>query len=170
VDVVPFVRQPRATYEGRTVVVWYDGVVRASRSGARSPRSPDDVAIVPGARDWLARQRDEGWRLCGISWHPEVADETMRADEVEAVFSRTHELLGLEIEHAWCPHGDGPAVCWCRKPLPGLGVTLIERHRLDPARCVYVGHDAGDRAFARTLGFQYREAAEAFRSTVDPVR
>ncbi len=170
IDTVPFVRQPRPGFEGRAVVVWYDGVVRASRSGARSPRSPDDVAIVPGARDWLARQRDEGWRLCGISWHPEVADETMRADEVEAVFSRTHELLGFEIEHAWCPHGDGPPVCWCRKPLPGLGVTLIERHRLDPARCVYVGRDATDHAFARTLGFTYREAAEFFRSTGDAVR
>jgi len=79
-------------------------------------------------------------------------------------------LLGLEIEHTWCPHGEGPPVCWCRKPLPGLGVVLVERHRLDPARCVYVGHDAGDRAFARALGLPYREAAEAFRSTVDPVR
>jgi len=27
-----------------------------------------------------------------------------------------------------------------------------------------------DRAFARTLGFQYREAAEIFPSMVDPVR
>jgi len=51
-----------------------------------------------------------------------------------------------------------------------LRVVLVERHRLDPARCVYVGHDAGDRAFARALGLQYREAAEAFRSTVDTVR
>ena len=28
VDAVPFVRQPRAGYEGRAVVFWYDGVVR----------------------------------------------------------------------------------------------------------------------------------------------
>jgi aryl-alcohol dehydrogenase-like predicted oxidoreductase/histidinol phosphatase-like enzyme/predicted kinase len=170
VDAVPFVRQPRAGYEGRAVVFWYDGVVRASRGGARSPRSPDDVAIVPGARDWLARHRDEGWRLCGVSWHPEVADETMGADEVEAVFARTHELLGLEIDHIWCPHGDGAPVCWCRKPLPGLGVVLIERHRLDPARCVYVGRDASDRTFARALGFTYREVADVFPSTSDPLR
>ena len=170
VDVVPFVRQPRPDYDGRAVVFWYDGVVRTSRGGARTPLSPDDVALVPGAREWLARQRDEGWRLCGVSWHPEVASETMRAEDVEAVFSRTHELLGLEIEHVWCPHGDGPPVCWCRKPLPGLGVVLIERHRLDPARCVSIGRDSSDRAFARALGFTYRDAADVFRSTPDPVR
>jgi hypothetical protein len=33
-----------------------------------------------------------------------------------------------------------------------------------------VGRDASDRAFARTLGFQFREAAEIFPSTVDPIR
>jgi histidinol phosphatase-like enzyme len=160
IDTVPFVRQSRPGFEGRAVLFWYDGVVRTSRGGARTPSSPDDVALVPGAREALARYRDEGWRLCGLSWQPEVANETMRADEVEAVFARTHELLGVEIDHAWCPHGDGPPVCWCRKPLPGLGVVLVERHRLDPARCVYVGRDASDRALARILGFVFRDIDE----------
>jgi histidinol phosphatase-like enzyme len=164
VDAVPFVRQPRPEFDGRALIFWYDGVVRTSRGGARTPRSPDDVALVPGAREWLARRRDEGWRLCGVSWHPEVAAGSMTAEEVTAIFTRTHELLGTEIDCEWCPHGDGPPVCWCRKPLPGLGAVLIERHRLDPARCLYVGRDASDRAFARVLGLSYREAAELFGS------
>jgi histidinol phosphatase-like enzyme len=79
-------------------------------------------------------------------------------------------MLGLEIDHAWCPHGDGPPVCWCRKPLPGLGVVLIERHHLDPARCVYVGREASDRTFARALGFTYRDAADVFPSAAESVR
>jgi len=170
VDAVPFVRQPRAGYEGRAVVFWYDGVVRTSRRGARTPSSPDDVALVPGAREVLARYRDEGWRLCGISWHPEVAGGTTSADGVEAVFGRTHELLGLDVDHVWCPHGDGAAVCWCRKPLPGLGVVLIERHGLDPARGVYIGRDASDRIFARALGFTYRDAAAELGSAPEGVR
>jgi aryl-alcohol dehydrogenase-like predicted oxidoreductase/histidinol phosphatase-like enzyme/predicted kinase len=164
VDAVPFVRQPRPEFDGRALIFWYDGVVRTSRGGARTPRSPDDVALVPGAREWLARRRDEGWRLCGVSWHPEVAAGSMTAEEVTAIFTRTHELLGTEVDCEWCPHGDGPPVCWCRKPLPGLGAVLIERHRLDPARCLYVGRDASDRAFARVLGLSYREAAELFGS------
>jgi histidinol phosphatase-like enzyme len=49
----------------------------------------------------------------------------------------------------------------CRKPLPGLGAVLIERHRLDPARCRYVGHDPSDRAFARALGLSYADATDA---------
>jgi hypothetical protein len=30
---------------------------------------------------------------------------------------------------------------------------MIERHGLDPARCIYIGRDATDQAFARALGF-----------------
>jgi aryl-alcohol dehydrogenase-like predicted oxidoreductase/histidinol phosphatase-like enzyme/predicted kinase len=170
VDALPFVRRPRAGYDGRAVLFWYDGVVRTSRGGARTPSSPDDVALVAGAREALARYRDEGWRLCGLSWQPEVAEETRGADEVEAVFARTHELLGLHVDHVWCPHGDGAPVCWCRKPLPGLGVVLIERHRLDPARGLYIGRDASDRTLARALGFTYRYAAEALGSGPERVR
>ena len=101
--------------------------------------------------------------MAGVSWHPEVAGGAMTAAEVEATFARTHELLGADIDAVWCPHADGPPVCWCRKPLPGLGVVLIERHRLDAARCVYVGRDPTDRAFARTLGFAFQEAADVLR-------
>jgi len=170
VDVVPFVRRPRPGFEGKALIVWYDGVLRESRSGARTPRSPDDVALLPGARELITRHREEGWRILGVSWQPEVAKETMTADEVEAIFRRTHELLGAEIECEWCPHGDGAPVCWCRKPLPGLGVVLIERHHLDPSRCLYVGREARDRAFARALGFPYREGLGAVAEGPDRVR
>jgi histidinol phosphatase-like enzyme len=74
------------------------------------------------------------------------------------------ELLGLEIEVEYCPHAPGPPNCWCRKPLPGLGVVLIHRHRLDPARCIYVGAGPQDPGFARRLGFAYQMAEQFFES------
>jgi FMN phosphatase YigB (HAD superfamily) len=46
--------------------------------------------------------------------------------------------------------------------LPGLGVLAIERHRLDPSRCLFVGAGPQDPGFARRLGFSYRDAAEFF--------
>jgi histidinol phosphatase-like enzyme len=162
---VRFERRPRPGFDQRALFVWYDGVVRRSLGGARSPRSPDDVALMPAARDFVQRHLAEGWIVVGVSWHPEVASGAMTAAEVEAIFACTHELLGAEIEAAWCPHAEGPPVCWCRKPLPGLGVALIERHRLDPARCVYVGRDATDRAFARALGFAFQDAADTLGRT-----
>lgn len=164
VDVVPFARRRREGYGGRALVFWYDGVVRASRSGARTPASPDDVVVLPGRREAIRRYLDDGWLVLGVSWHPEVAREAVTAEQVAAIFARTHDLLGAPVDCVYCPHAEGPAICWCRKPLPGLAVELIERHRLDPARCVYVGRDPGDQAFARAVGFTHRRAEDVFGS------
>jgi aryl-alcohol dehydrogenase-like predicted oxidoreductase/histidinol phosphatase-like enzyme len=158
VDEVPFVRRAPAGHEGRAMMFWYDGVLRE-----RGPASPEEVTLLPGRREVLARYAAEGWTLLGLSWHPEVAAGRRTRDEVEAVFQRTHDLLGVTLDHRYCPHGDGPPVCWCRKPLPGLGVELIRGHRLDPARCVYVGRDPSDRTLARVLGFEFRDAGDVFR-------
>ena len=124
--------------------------------------------LLPGRREGVRRHLDLGWRVFGLSWHPEVAAGRVTSEDVEAGFQRTRELLGADIECAYCPHGDGPTVCWCRKPMPGLGVLLIDRHRLDPARCVYVGREASDLAFARALGFEYRIAAQVFSGSASP--
>jgi histidinol phosphatase-like enzyme len=123
---------------------------------------PDDVEVLPGRADALARYRREGFVIAALAWHPEIADRTAGREEVEATLARTAELLGGDVDLRYCPHGAGPARCWCRKPLPGLGVELIARHRLDPARSFYVGRDATDRTFATTLGFTFLDAGELF--------
>jgi histidinol phosphatase-like enzyme len=166
IDAVAFRRRPREGHDRRALIFWYDGVVRTSRAGARTPTSPDDVEVLPGRREAIRRHLDDGWLVLGVSWQPEIETGAMTPGDVGATFARTHELLGAEIDCVWCPHGEGPAVCWCRKPLPGLAVLLIERHRLDPARCVYVGRDASDEAFAHTAGFMYRHGDDVFGSSL----
>jgi aryl-alcohol dehydrogenase-like predicted oxidoreductase/predicted kinase/histidinol phosphatase-like enzyme len=161
VDVVPFERRTEPGFTKRAVIFWYEGVLRRSRSGRRTPASPDDVEVLSGRREVLECYRAEGWRLLGLSWQPEVSDGPRSAEAVAACFARTHELLGVELEVLYCPHPGGPPLCWCRKPLPGLSVVFVQRHRLDAARCLYVG-DGSDRSFARWLGFQYRKAEEFF--------
>lgn len=167
VDVVPFERGREPGFSNRAVILWLDGVLRRSRSGRRTPSSPDDVEILDGCGEILRRQAADGWRLLGLSWHPEIADERASCADVEAGFARTQELLGVAIEIEYCPHPGGPPVCWCRKPLPGLGVVFILRHKLDPAQCLYVGAGPHDPGFARRLGFQYLQADDFFRSRPD---
>jgi aryl-alcohol dehydrogenase-like predicted oxidoreductase/histidinol phosphatase-like enzyme len=163
IEVMPFERRRDPTVSSRAVLLWCDGVLRRSRSGARTPLSAGDVEVLEERGDVLRRYQVEGWRLLGLSWQPEIADQTMSVEEVEAGFARTQELLGLRMEIEYCPHTAGPPVCWCRKPLPGLGVVFIERYALDPARCIYVGAGPQDPGFARRLGFEYRGAEEFFK-------
>jgi hypothetical protein len=153
IEVVPFERSRDSSYTGRAVIVWCE-----------RPVSADDEATLVERGVVLRRYASEGWRVLGLSWQPAIAAGTATADQVEAGFGRMRELLGVSMEVQYCPHAPGPPVCWCRKPLPGLGVLFIQQYRLDPSKCLYVGNGPQDPGFARRLGFQYREAGEFFVS------
>ncbi len=158
IDVVRFHRVRDPVYSNKALIVWCDGVLMRSRSGHRAPRAENDVEIIEHRAEKLRRFQDEGWTLLGLSWQPEISAETIDAQQVAAVFARLRELTGLAIEIEYCPHAAGPPACWCRKPLPGLGVVFIERHKLDPSQCIYIGNGVQDPGFARRLGFQYNDA------------
>ena len=158
IDAVLFKRRRDPSSGHRAVILWCDDLLVRSRSGQRSPSSPADVEVAAGRDDVLRQCVADGWRLLGLSWRPEIAEEQMSVAEVDACFGRMVSELGVSIDVKYCPHGGGPPVCWCRKPLPGLGVAFIREHQLDPAQCIYVGNGHQDSAFARRLGFQYREA------------
>ena len=143
IDVVPFERKQIPEFTNRALLVWCD-----------------DWLVERGSI--LRRYRDEGWLLLGLAWCPQIADKTMTAEQVDAGFVSLQERLGVSLEVLYCPHAAGPPKCWCRKPLPGLGVVFVQRHRLDPSQCIYVGAGPQDPGFARRLGFQYREAGEFY--------
>jgi hypothetical protein len=154
---------PPAAGGREAVIVWLDGgVVRASRTGREAPLDPEDVAVLPGRAEALGRAHAAGALVCGLAWHPEVGNGRAPAEAVEAALARTGQLLGVPLVARYCPHADGPPVCWCRKPMPGLAVELVDRYGLDPARCTYVGTGAADQGLARRLGFVYRDAREYF--------
>jgi histidinol phosphatase-like enzyme len=120
------------------------------------------VEILPGRSEVLRRYREKGWLLLGASWQPGNATPELSPALLERRFARTNELLGVEIDVVWCRHAAGAPACWCRKPLPGLGALLIQRHGLERDKCTMVGRSATDRAFAARLGFGYAEAEEFF--------
>ena len=124
IDVVAFERRRNASFTNRALIVWCDGVLVRSRSGRRSPLSLDDAEMIGASGAKLRRYADEGWLLLGLSWQPDIAAETLSVAMATAIFDRVREELGVPIEVSYCPHGGGPPACWCRKPLPGLGVAL----------------------------------------------
>ena len=162
VDVVPFVRRVDPSYSNRAIIVWCDGILLRSRSNHRVPTDGDDVLVDAGRGATLRRYAEQGYRVLGLSWQPEIADGKRSAVDVTAIFARMNELLGIAVDVEYCPHAAGPPTCWCRKPLPGLGVLLMHRHELDAANCIYVGDGTQDAGYAQRLGFQYQPAQELF--------
>ena len=100
------------------------------------------------------------YTVLATSWQPEVGAGKVDAADVEAGFARTAELLGFELPVLWCRHPAGPPACWCRKPLPGLGIALIRTHQLDVAGSTFVGRNSTDRLFAERIGFSYLDASQ----------
>jgi predicted kinase len=139
IEQLPFVRQTTPAHVNRAAIVWCD--------------DPDQlVSFAP-----LLRTYDDGSRkFFGLSWQPAIAEGTRSRADVDARFGAARARIGLPIEFAYCPHGAGPPRCWCRKPLPGLGVLLIHRHQLDPSQCIFIGDGTQDPGFARKLGFIFR--------------
>lgn len=159
IEVVEFARLPWRG-EVTALVIELDGVVRRSKAGHDRPSGPADVEIIKERAAAVRRWRDRGHSIFATSWQPEVGAEKRSADAIEAGFAKTSELLGIELDVFWCRHPAGPPVCWCRKPLPGLGVALIRTHRIDPAVSTFVGRNSTDRLFAERVGFAYLEADE----------
>ena len=137
IDVVPFVRRTDPSYDQRAVLLWCDGVLTDH---------PERDAV-------LRRLAADGSTLLGLGWQNGAAP-----DPYDALRRR----VGVAIDIQYCSHGGGPPACWCRKPLPGLGVYFIQKYRLNPAACVYVAAGPHDPGYARRLGFQYRPADDFF--------
>jgi predicted kinase len=146
-----FSRIDRVTFERRTlpdhtngaVILWID-----------DPAQLD--AIAPALHQLASGFSLENARCLVWSWQPSIAAGARSLADVEAAFAAAAARTGLPSAFDCCPHGAGPPRCWCRKPLPGLAVAAIHRHRLDPARCLYVGGGSLDPGFARKLGFTFR--------------
>jgi aryl-alcohol dehydrogenase-like predicted oxidoreductase/histidinol phosphatase-like enzyme len=158
IDVAPFDRIRDPAFTNRALIVWCDGVLIRSKAGHRSPMSPEDVEVRDACAETIRQYHRDGWQVLGLSWQPEIAAETATRAQADAVFARMREITGLSIEVEYCPHAAGPPSCWCRKPLPGLAITFIHRHRLAASQCIYIGGGVQDSGFARRLGFQYVDA------------
>ena len=163
VHTVGFVRVRDESFVNRAVIVWCDGVLWRSRSGARVPIDPADMEVDDEKAERLRRLDRAGWRILGLSWQPEVGEGMKSRDHVDAAAAELRTRLGVSFELVYCTHPAGPPVCWCRKPLPGLGVVLVHRYRLNAAASLYVGSGPQDPGFARKLGSKYRDAADFFR-------
>jgi aryl-alcohol dehydrogenase-like predicted oxidoreductase/predicted kinase len=133
-----FEPQTNSARQGRAVIVWCD-----------------EPAILETHATLLRAHQESGAIVAVMSWQPGIEAGVQAEAVVRGSFVGLADRAGLRIDLSVCPHAAGPPRCWCRKPLPGLGVALIHRHRLDPARCLYVGSGPQDPGFARKLGFKY---------------
>jgi HAD superfamily hydrolase (TIGR01662 family) len=163
VDQIPFVRRVDEAHTGKGLLLDVDGTLRKTISGEFYPRDPHDLEILPGRSEVLSRWVEAGYKLFFISNQSGIAAGRVAHDAVQAAMLRTAELLGVPItEIVYCPHPSKPVGCFCRKPMPGLGVYLMQRHQLSREHLVMVGDMDTDGECAAALGATYHDAEEFF--------
>lgn len=126
------------------------------------PPSVDDMEIVDGAADSLARLKELGFLLLVVTNQPDVARGTQTLEAIEEMHSAMRRTLPLD-DFLVCPHDDTDK-CDCRKPKPGLLLQGQAKYGVDLGLSFMVGDrwrdiDAGRAAGCRTvfLDQQYQE-------------
>lgn len=164
VEVVKFVRQPYpADFVNKAIVVDYDGTLRETISGGKFPVDPSDIRILPNRKETLQKYIDQGYLILGVSNQSGIAKGALTMATAKDCFKKTNNLLGLDIDVKFCSHSVPPIICFCRKPLPGLGVELIHQYKLNPALCIMVGDMTSDKTFAQRSGFQFENQETFFK-------
>lgn len=144
VQPIPFERRYPADWTNRAVLLSMDGMDR-----------------VGGER--LRQFQTQGYLLFGVATQPGLAEGTLTEEQARAGFAEIERRLGVTFtEVVFCPHAAPPIRCYCRKPVPGLGVQLMWNHRLDPRRCLVVGDQMTDRPFADRCEIPFLESEKFF--------
>lgn len=152
VEDVPFVRREHAG-EGTALAFDY----RLLWGGKPAPDDP--VRVVDGAAEALARWAARG-ALIPLVY---LAEKDWSEDAIAARLEETHALLSTPLAPRVCRHpGAGPAVCWCRKPMPGLVVAALRDLSLPASAVTVVVTGATDRTMANRLGCRILSPEEFF--------
>jgi HAD superfamily hydrolase (TIGR01662 family) len=164
VETVKFVRKQDPSFTNKAIIVDYDGTLRECINGNdKYPVSEDQIEIKPGRKAVLDAYKKQGYLLLGLSNQSGIAKGELSYDKATELFNHTNKLLGVDIEFRFCSHQSAPISCYCRKPMPGVGVEFIMKHKLSAKDCIFVGDMTTDKTFAARSGFQYVDQAEFFK-------
>lgn len=157
-----FQRTWGSEYVNSALIMDCDGVLRHSGGKEKFPCTPDEVQIIVGRGEVVKEQAKNFDHLLGISNQSGIAKNKLTDQACLETFARTNELSGVNIDWLYCPHNVPPVNCYCRKPSSGLGAVIIERFKLLPSKCLFVGDQTSDATFARRCGFSFQHSDDFF--------
>jgi D-glycero-D-manno-heptose 1,7-bisphosphate phosphatase len=116
---------------------------------------PEQVRLIPGAGETLARFQSAGWGLVLVTNQSGIARGYFTTADVDLVHQRLQDLLtdyGVQLDGIYvCPHGPSDG-CDCRKPRTGLVDQAKAQLGFDPSNCVVVGDKSADIELGRAVG------------------
>ena len=137
----------------RYALVDRDGTINEERHHLRDP---DQLALIAGAAEALARLREElDMGIVVVTNQAEVGRGNLAVKDLDRIHARVRSLLadaGASVDAIEvCPHRpeDG---CACRKPAPGMALAAAERFGFDLRDSFVIGDHASDMGLGRAVG------------------
>lgn len=123
---------------------------------------PEDMRLLPGVPQALARLKEAGFKLVVITNQAGVARGYYREEDVKTLHQYMNGLLadfGAEIDgFYYCPHhpvhgiGDYKKNCLCRKPGIGMFLQAEEQFAVDKAHSYMIGDKLLDTRAGQNYG------------------
>jgi D-glycero-D-manno-heptose 1,7-bisphosphate phosphatase len=145
---------------GRVVILDRDGVInelvrRPGGGSMESPLDPAAVRLVPGVTETLLAIRSAGYLLAIVTNQPAVAKGEATLEAITAVNQTVLELLATagvapDAYRICLHHPDGAdgspltGPCDCRKPAPGMLLSVVAQLAVDRATSWMVGDTDSD--------------------------
>ena len=122
---------------------------------------PARIVLNEGVVNGVRKLHAAGFALVIVSNQSGVARGYFEEADLEVVWTKLRDLLGVPFSVYYCPHhpeGYAPynVECGCRKPEPGMLLGAAREHNLDLSRSWMVGDilndvEAGRRSGCRTV-------------------
>ncbi|MCH9651250.1 MAG: D-glycero-beta-D-manno-heptose 1,7-bisphosphate 7-phosphatase [Deltaproteobacteria bacterium] len=135
------------------VVLDRDGVI--NHDSPNYIRSPSDFVPIEGSLEAIATLNRRGVRVAVATNQSAIGRGYIDVATLEAIHLKLTDLLaaaGGKIDSiAYCPHTPDDR-CTCRKPEPGLLITLAKEFQVDCQQIVFIGDSATDMEAAARAG------------------
>ncbi len=149
----------------RAVFLDRDGVINRAivRDGKPYPPSNvDELEVLPGAAEALARLREAGYHTVVVTNQPDVARGTRTQQSVEEMHAALVQS-GLAVDSFKVCYHDDADQCDCRKPAPGMLVESAREKDIDLSASYMVGDrwrdvETGQRAGCTAMFIDYNYA------------
>ncbi|HBN95477.1 MAG TPA: D-glycero-beta-D-manno-heptose-1,7-bisphosphate 7-phosphatase [Firmicutes bacterium] len=142
------------TQRKRAVFLDRDGVLNQS-IGSRPPNNEEELTLYPGVPKAVAMLNDAGFLVFVVTNQGGVGLGYMTPQDLEGIHQKLAEEVGKHggsfTEIMACTHRPR-AGCSCRKPKPGMLLTLAEKHHIDLENSFMVGDRDMDIEAGRAAG------------------
>lgn len=129
----------------------------------RPANTPEEQVLLPNVKAEISYLRRQGHKIAIASNQGGVAWGFITLAQADALLRDCARKIGNANAYEFCPHDDRKNTpCECRKPRPGMLLSLMRRFKLPPSDCVMVGDRESDYQAAIAAGCEFEWAADFF--------